>query len=176
MSNAEDDASDRFKMNRLGATLMMLSKGAVFFQAGEEMLRSKPIGDGKFDENSYKSSDEINNIRWDLIKDGSMEKEMLEFYKGLIKMRKSYSIFTDNSTVISGEALDETDGRAYVTINDATGGKALVVINPTPLDMTYDLDCEWNMICNGVKAGAEVIETISDKVNVPAYSAVVLVN
>ena len=176
MSNAEDDASDRFKMNRLGATLMMLSKGAVFFQAGEEMLRSKPMGDGKFDENSYKSSDEINNIRWDLIKDGSMEKEMLEFYKGLIKMRKSYSIFTNNSTVISGEALDETDGRAYVTINDATGGKALIVINPTPLDMTYDLDCEWNMICNGVKAGAEVIETISDKVNVPAYSAVVLVN
>ena len=176
MSNAEDDASDRFKMNRLGATLMMLSKGAVFFQAGEEMLRSKPMGDGKFDENSYKSSDEINNIRWDLIKDGSMEKEMLEFYKGLIKMRKSYSIFTDNSTVISGEALDETDGRAYVTINDATGGKALIVINPTPLDMTYDLDSQWNMICNGVKAGAEVIETISDKVNVPAYSAVVLVN
>lgn len=176
MSNEEDDVKTRAAMNRLGATMLMISKGAVFFQAGEEMLRSKPMGDGKFDENSYKSSDAINNIRWDALKDGSMEKEMFKFYRGLINMRQTYSIFTNNSAEVSGEAIGELDGRAYVTINDGNGGNALVLINPTTETMTYQLDCSWNMICDGANAGAEVIDVVNDEVNIHAYSAVVLVN
>ncbi|MBO7196566.1 MAG: type I pullulanase [Clostridia bacterium] len=176
MSNAEDSVETRFAMNRLGATILMISKGMVFFQAGEEMLRSKPLGNGEFDENSYKSSDEINNIRWDALKAGSMEQEMSKFYKGLIKMRQTYSIFTDNNTEISGATITELDGRAYVNIENRIGGKALVIINPTAETMTYDLDCSWNMICNGTEAGAEVIEVVNGKIEIPYYSAVVLVN
>ena len=175
MSNPDDSVETRFAMNRLGITMLMISKGMVFFQAGEEMLRSKPMGDGKFDENSYKSSDEINNIRWNLIKDGSMEKEMSEYYKGLIKMRKSHSIFTDNNTEITGELIDNKNGRAYVTISDSNGGKALILINPTAENMTHELDSAWSMICDGTKAGAEVIETVNGEIAIPRYSAVVLV-
>ena len=176
MSNGDDSAEARFAMNRLGATMLMISKGAVFFQAGEEMLRSKPMGDGKFDENSYKSSDEINNIRWNLLGDGSPEKEMCEFYRGLINMRKAYSIFTDNNTEASGETITETDGRAVVKIEDHKGGEALIVINPTSDDMTYELKSSMNMICNGTRAGAEVIEVVNEGLVIPPYSAAVLVN
>ena len=176
MSNGDDSAEARFAMNRLGATMLMISKGAVFFQAGEEMLRSKPMGDGKFDENSYKSSDEINNIRWNLLGDGSPEKEMCEFYRGLINMRKAYSIFTDNNTEASGETITETDGRAVVKIEDHKGGEALIVINPTSEDMTYELKSSMNMICNGTRAGAEVIEVVNEGLVIPPYSASVLVN
>jgi pullulanase len=62
MSNPDNTVEERFAMNRLGATILFISKGTVFFQAGEELLRTKPKGDGTFDENSYKSNDEINNI------------------------------------------------------------------------------------------------------------------
>ena len=176
MSNPDDSAEVRAAMNRIGATMLMISKGAVFFQAGEEMLRSKPMGDGKFDENSYKSSDEINNIRWDALKSDSIEKQMSLFYKGLIEMRKAYPIFTDNDSKVLGDTLSDTNGKAYVTIESNTGDKALVLINPTAEAMTYSLDSTWNMVCDGSKAGSEVIEVVSGEISVPSYSALVLVS
>lgn len=176
MSNPDDSVEARCAMNRLGATIMMISKGAVFFQAGEEMLRSKPLGNGEFDENSYKSNDEINNIKWDALKKGTLENDTFLFYKGLIEMRKAYSIFTDNNTSVSGETITETDGRAYVVIDNNMGGRSLVVMNPTAEDMTYELERSWNMICDGTKVSAEVIDVVSDRITVPSYSAVVLVN
>ena len=176
MSNPDDSAEVRAAMNRIGATMLMISKGAVFFQAGEEMLRSKPMGDGKFDENSYKSSDEINNIRWDALKSDSIEKQMSLFYKGLIEMRKAYPIFTDNDSKVLGDTLSDTKGKAYVTVESNTGDKALVLINPTAEAMTYSLDSTWNMVCDGSKAGSEVIEVVSGEISVPSYSALVLVS
>jgi pullulanase len=176
MSNPNDSAEVRAAMNRIGATILMISKGAVFFQAGEEMLRSKPMGDGKFDENSYKSSDEINNIRWDALKSDSIEKQMSLFYKGLIEMRKAYPIFTDNDSKVLGDTLSDTNGKAYVTMESNTGDKALVLINPTAEAMTYSLDSTWNMVCDGSKAGSEVIEVVNGEISVPSYSALVLVS
>ena len=176
ISNPDDSVEDRFAMNRLGATILMISKGAVFFQAGEEMLRSKPKGDGTFDENSYKSSDEINNIRWDVLKEGNMEYDMVEFYKGLIQMRKAYSIFTTSNTAVSGSAITDGKGRATVTIDNHMGGKAFIIMNPTAEAMTYELTSSWNIICDGSTAGAEVLGTASGEITIPAYSAIVLVN
>ena len=42
LSNGTSSEAVRARMNRLGATILFASKGIVFFQAGEEMLRSKP--------------------------------------------------------------------------------------------------------------------------------------
>ena len=58
-------------MNKLGAAILMISQGTPFWQAGEEMLRTK---DG--DENSYKSSDAINNINWSVLAEGTREYEI----------------------------------------------------------------------------------------------------
>ena len=176
ISNGDDSIEDRLAMNRLGATVLMCSKGAVFFQAGEDMLRSKPKGDGTFDENSYKSSDEINNIRWDVLKEGNIEYGMVEYYKGLIQMRKEFSIFKTNNTAVSGKTITDGGGRATVSIDNHMGGKALMVMNPTGEEMTYTLDASWNMICNGSVAGAESLGVVSGEITIPAYSAVVLVN
>ena len=175
ISNASNTVEERCAMNRLGATIMMISKGAVFFQAGEEFLRSKPKGDGTFDENSYKSSDEINNIKWEVIKEGNLEYDMFQYYKGLIEMRKAFSIFTTNNTAVTGGLIGKTTSAA-ITIDNHRGGKALVIMNPNAEAMTYENSASWNMVCNGVEAGADVIEIISGNITIPAYSAVVLVN
>ena len=65
LSNPDKTEDQRNRMNNLGAAIIMISKGTPFWQAGEEMLRTK-----NGDENSYKSSNAINNIDWSVLSDG----------------------------------------------------------------------------------------------------------
>ena len=156
-------------MNRLGATILMISKGTVFFQAGEEMLRTK---DG--DENSYKSSDAINNIDWSVLKEGNAEYEMMRFYQHLISVRREYGIFRTVNSAVTANQLDA--GRAVITIDNHQGEKAMVVSNPTAEAMTYTLTSGWYMVSNGVSAtdGAPVF--CEGEITVPPHCAIVFVN
>ena len=169
LSNGDNTAEERLAMNRLGATLLMISKGTVFFQAGEEMLRTK---DG--DENSYKSSDAINNIDWSVLKEGSNEYEMMLYYQELIRVRQEYAIFrTLNTAVIANTSYGE--GRVAITLDNHAGGKALIVSNPTGEAMTYNVSGNWHMIINGVDV-MDAPEAVTGSITVPPYTAVVFVN
>ena len=169
LSNGDNTVEERLAMNRLGATLLMISKGTVFFQAGEEMLRTK---DG--DENSYKSSDAINNIDWSVLKEGSNEYEMMRYYQELIRVRQEYAIFrTLNTAVIANTSYGE--GRVAITLDNHAGGKALIVSNPTGEAMTYNFSGNWHMIVNGVDV-MDAPEAVTGSITVPAYTAVVFVN
>ncbi len=168
LSNRNDSVETRLAMNRLGATILMASKGMTFFQAGEEMLRTKGG-----DENSYKSSDEVNNIDWSVLDGESIQYEMMLYYKHLIDVRKTYSIFTDNDHTVT--ETKTTNGRVSILFEDEADGKALIISNPTSADMTYELDGEWYMVVNGIDASAE--HTLCQgSLTVPPYSAIVLVN
>ena len=155
LSNAEDSVEERMAMNRLGAAILMISKGTPFWQAGEEMLRTK---DG--DENSYKSSDEINNIKWDALTETSNEYAMMKYYQGLIAMRKAYPILGVDADVtitfegFAGECL-------AVKYEAADGRKALVLINPVAQDLPYTLEGEWDLVADGTRAGDAVLATES---------------
>ena len=169
LSNGDNTVEERLAMNRLGATILAISKGTVFFQAGEEMLRTK---DG--DENSYKSSDAINNIDWSVLKEGNAEYEMMLFYQALIRMRKEYNIFTTINTAITANT-SLGDGKVDITIDNHAGSKARVIINPTGEEMTYTLSGNWHMLVNGASV-MDAPEAVSGSITIPAYSAVVLVN
>ena len=164
---ASDDA--RNKMNNLGAAILMISKGTPFWQAGEEMLRTK---DG--DENSYKSSDAINNIDWSALKEGNREYKTMRYYKGLIEMRKTFGIFTDlNATV---ECKEFGTGIAVVQFDDGKGGKAAVVINPHSQALPCELEGVWNLVANADRAGSEVISRDSGSMTVDGISVRIYVN
>ena len=169
LSNGSDSIETRLAMNRFGATLLMVSKGMTFFQAGEEMLRTK---DG--DENSYKSSDEINNIDWSVLCEGEMQYEMMLYYKGLIEMRKTFGIFSNNSATVTESSI--IDGRCSITIDDGEGGTALILSNPTPAEMTFTLEGDWYVIVDGVSVNLDADTLVSGNIYIPAYSAMVLVN
>jgi pullulanase len=170
LSNPDNTEDQRNSMNNFGATIIMISKGTPFWQAGEEMLRTK---DG--DENSYKSSDAINNINWSALKQDSREYATMLYYKGLIEMRKSFDIFTDSSTTVANvEELGS--GITAVTLEDGNGGKALIVLNPHNTALPYTLDGTWNLIADGTQAGNSVIEQQSGSINVGGISALVYVN
>ena len=168
LSVGDASAEDRLAMNRLGALLLMISKGTVFFQAGEEMLRTK---DG--DENSYKSSDAINNIDWSVLGEGTDEYEMMLYYKHLIDIRKTYSIFTTLNTAVMASQLE--DGRAVITIDNHKGAKAMIIVNPTAEAMNYNVVGEWNMISGGSGVMSEPADCTGE-ISIGAYSAVILVN
>ena len=169
LSNPDDSEDVRNKMNNLGAAIIMISKGTPFWQAGEEMLRTK---DG--DENSYKSSDAVNNIDWSVLKGGNRQYETMLYYKGLIEMRKSYSIFTDPTTEVTHEELGS--GVIIVTIKDSNGGEALVVINPHNQALPVTLDGEWNLIATSSEAGADVLAREGGSISADAIGVRVYVN
>lgn len=56
---ADVDLTGRVRMQNLGNSLVMLSQGVPFFQAGDDLLRSKSL-----DRNSYNSGDWFNAIDW----------------------------------------------------------------------------------------------------------------
>ena len=165
--NASDD--ERNKMNNLGAAIIMVSKGTPFWQAGEEMLRTK---DG--DENSYKSSDAINNIDWSVLKEGNREYQTMLYYKGLIEMRKAYGIFTNLEAEVTYKELGS--GIAAVTFDDGNGGKALVVINPHPHDLPYTLEGEWTLVADGTRSGSAALSQDTGSVTLDGISVRIYVN
>ena len=164
ISNPNDSVETRMAMNKLGAGIIMVSKGIPFMQAGEEMMRSK---DG--DENSYKSSDAVNNIRWNTLAEGSDAYAMMLYYKGLIEMRKAYPILGTNGSVKITYGSFGTDGMSAL-YEAADGTRALVLINPTSQAFPYTLEGQWNLIADGTRAGSQVLATESGNITVDGIS------
>ena len=80
---------DVLKANKLAAFIYFTCQGHLFLQAGEEFGRTK-FGDG----NSYRSDPEVNMLRW---KQTNVFSDLLEYYKGLIRLRKQLPGLCDKS-------------------------------------------------------------------------------
>ena len=170
LSNPDNTDDQRNRMNNLGAAILMISKGTPFWQAGEEMLRTK---DG--DENSYKSSDAINNIDWSVLQEGSREYTTMLYYKGLIEMRKHYEIFTDPSVeIVRAEVVGS--GIMVVVFDDGKGGQALALINPHNTGLPFALEGQWNLVADATRAGSAVLAEESGSVTVEGVAVRVYVN
>ncbi len=184
MANADNTVEERLAMNRLGAAILMISQGTPFWQAGEEMLRSKPDGKGGFDENSYKSSDEINNINWEALTPDSNEYAMMLYYKGLMQMRAAYSVLRGTSNTWDNPREGDvkvtfgklSGGGMTVTFEDAEGNKALVLINPSESVDSYTLDGQWNLVADDTRAGSQILATETGSVDIAARSVRIYVN
>ena len=170
LSNPDNTDDQRNRMNNLGAAIVMIAKGTPFWQAGEEMLRTKGG-----DENSYKSSDAVNNINWSVLHEGTREYATMLYYKGLIEMRKAYNIFTSpTAQVIGAEELGS--GILAITFDDGKGGQALVLINPHNTGLPYTLNGQWNLVATATEAGAAVLAQETGSVTVDAIGVRVYVN
>ena len=77
--------AERKEMDKLAMSIVLTSQGISFLHAGTEFLRTK-----KGVENSFESPDSINAIDWSL---KTKNKEVFEYVKGLIKMRKEHPAF-----------------------------------------------------------------------------------
>ena len=171
LSCPDSSVENLMARNRLGIGVLMVSQGVPFWQAGEEMLRTK---DGN--RNSYNASDAINNIDWEVLTADSNEYAMMRYYAGLIQMRQAYSIFrsTGDDVTISFSSLP--NGGIVAHYAGSNGQEAIVLINSSDAADTYTLSGSWNLVANGQQAGKDVISTDSGAVTVDAYSILVYVN
>ena len=183
-SNAVDTEADRIKMNLLSSAIVLTSQGTPFFQAGEEFLRSKPVDEAGtvFDENSYKSPDTVNSLKWDSI---STNVDVYNYYKGLLAFRKAHSALRMTKTTDIQANLAFIDGlEANVvgyTINNSPNGETAtslcIIYNANKAATTVAIPTgDWNVYVKGNQAGTEVLETITGgTVTVDPISAIVLV-
>lgn len=148
LSAPEADEQQRLAMNRLGISILMISKSIPFFLAGEEMLRSKK-GDG----NSYMSSDEINNIDWESLKPDSEQIKMKNFYKNLIKMRSENSFITEADY----NFLMNENGVIRVSYSMKHKLIGFALINPLNTEINCSLipKGKWEIVFNGRKFPAK---------------------
>ena len=80
---------DVLAVNKLAAFIYFTCQGNVFLQAGEEFGRTK-FGD----ENSYRSDPKINMLDWKRTEEYG---ELVDYYRGLISLRKRMTGLTDKS-------------------------------------------------------------------------------
>ncbi len=151
----------RLAKNRLSAAIVQTSLGVPFMQAGEEMLRAKINADGSYNENSYNASDEVNNLKWDLLTDNSAEYKMMLYYKGLIAFRRSCPTLRLAEVTSETCKIVEKDG-AFVayTIQNPNGEKLLVVYNAGTAAHSLTLPAgAWDLYINGTDAGSTAIKS-----------------
>ena len=151
-SNPDDSEEDRLTMNRFGISIIMIGKGIPFFLAGEEMLRSKGG-----DSNSYKSSDEVNNIRWDDLVPGSEVMNMRDFYQGLIDLRKANRFIIEDT--VECEILKDN----AIAVSWKKDGKqtAWALINPGGSRQVTLPDGDWQMLLMNEAIDPDGTQTIS---------------
>ena len=156
-------------MHQLALTIILTSQGIPFLHAGTEFLRSK---NGV--ENSYKSGDDINAIKWSLKKGNN---DVTNYVKELIKMRKEHPAFRmtdakqvsenilfENNThpgtvayIINGAAVNDTWKKIFVAFNGS--GEEKEISLPTG---------SW------LKAIGRGVDITSSKIYLRKYSAVLL--
>ena len=183
LSNPDATQEELIKMNNLSAAIYMTAQGIPFFQAGEEMLRTKETSLGTFNENSYNASDEVNNIKWDTLED-PLYADVVDYYKGLIAFRKAHPVLRLTTAEAVKEHVSVVDIEdANVTAFHLTGGMEgesadamYIVFNPNKEAKEITLpEGKWHICISGEDAGVTSLGTVKDSVTVDPISALVLV-
>lgn len=175
-------------MNKMAAAAVMTSQGAVFFQAGEEMARSKGGVANSYNSPLYfENGNELNAINWNRSETFG---DLLSYYQGLLELRKAYAPFrasdmtTVNKMTFSG---DETGNLIGYTIS-SPGEKwdtVAVLMNSNTTEQEITLNAQegtelpdvWDCVVNQKEAGVKTLEQYEGNViTVPAQTVLVLVS
>lgn len=164
------------QISQFATSVAFLSQGVPFMQAGQEFLRSK-----NGDENSYKSDDATNSLKW-----GTKVKysATVNYYKGLIALRAAHPAFRMTTTAAVKANLKFLKGSdnviAYTLNGKAVGDKAstiVVIHNADPAGATVTLPNakKWSILAKGSQIGTKVLQVLNaGKVVVPGQSTMVL--
>lgn len=173
----EENVLDNEAVRRslLSNAIVMTAQGIPFFHAGDEILRTK-YGD----HNSYRSPDAINKIRWN---DKTTYREVHNYYKGLIELRKEHPALRMSRADLLEENLEilkQSDNLvAFQLKNNANGDKwnnIVVIYNGNTIAKNLSIaNNSWKVVVNDQKAGTEVLDVINDgNVSIEALSVMVL--
>jgi pullulanase len=164
----------RINMDKLAAGIVLTAQGVPFLHAGDEFLRSKNLVSNSFSDNDPR----VNPIDWSL---KAKHRDVFEYYRGLILMRKSHPAFrmADRAAVDAamGFAANTPENVvAYVLRNHANGDawrNILVIYNGTGQGRDLKIAGKWSIVANDRQAGIDELQTSTDSIHVEPFSLVV---
>lgn len=167
------------RMNDLAAAFSILSQGVPFMQAGEELLRTKPAKGGKFDENSFRSPDRVNAIKWSTL-DKEEYQRVLSYYKGLIAFRKAHPGLrhaTGAEVAAAVEVVPCEDSRTVAFRVQEDAQELFVAFHAGAEEVTLPLpQGKWTVQIADGQAGTVPLATCEGTVTLAPISATVLVH
>ena len=178
LSTPKATQEERIRMNNLAAAFCLTAQGIPFFQAGEEMLRSKPLPNGGFEHNSFRSSDEINSIKWNLL-DQPEYRMCYAYYQGLIAFRKAHKVLrlTTAKEALAAVSTVATGNPHALAFRVKDGAEDLfLVFNADTEALSMPLPKgKWNVCIKDGKAGTETLETVEGTIRISPITAMALV-
>lgn len=175
IDNPDETEAGLIKMDKFSHTIILTSQGVSFLQSGAEMLRTK-----QGIANSYNSPDSINEIDWSR---KTKYKDVFNYYKGLIALRKHHPAFRMPSAKMIQDNLKflETEDPliiAYQLTNNANRDKwkdILILLNGTPTDKTIKIPAgTWTLAGDGNTINEKGLKQISANVTLPSATAYIL--
>jgi pullulanase/glycogen debranching enzyme len=177
----------QLKLNKLAAVFLFTSQGAIMIGEGQELARSKVIAPtdapdphvGQIDHNSYNKDNETN---WLNFGHKEMNRELFDYYRGLIELRKAHPAFRwTPSGQIQFLKTEHDFALGYFLPKSVSGDNwnFVVVFNSHPkLPAKFQLpDGFWRKVVDESRAGRLGFgELITGHVVVPPVTAMVLVN
>ncbi len=169
---------ERVERCKLAAAFNFLSQGVPFFLCGEEMLRSKPTGWGRYDENSYRSPDHVNTIKWSLLAKSEYRRNV-QYYRGLISLRKEYDCLrlrTRKEVLSTIKSLPTSEPHTLAFRIRGKEERMLFLFHSGKKPTSFTLpDGSWQVLVNKDTAGIVPLETVAGTIQIPPISAMVLV-
>ncbi|MBO1264123.1 type I pullulanase [Proteiniclasticum sp. SCR006] len=168
-------------MAKLANAMVLTSQGVPFIHAGAEFLRTK-FGD----HNSYRSPDSINALHWDM---KSRNIDVVNYYKGLISLRKTYKAFRmrtqkeieENILFYTKERkaplkLKASNVISYILKDPVEKITFLVAFNGSGQDQQITLPrASWDVLVDKFQAGTDCLwRTEQKKVSLKPHSALVM--
>lgn len=172
----------QLKLNKLGALFLFTSQGITMIHSGQEFARSKVIPfdpnsldkhSGLMDHNSYEKDNETNYINY---KHAEMNKDLLDYYKGLIELRNKYEAFrrAEYEDVSFYDIKDNPFALGYGLKFKNDLFVILLNANPNMKEEFILPSGEWDIIVNEEKAGVKSLGTAKRKITLSPSTGCVL--
>ncbi|MEH6779539.1 type I pullulanase [Maribacter arcticus] len=169
ISKPEADTDELIAMDKLANAIVLTSQGTPFLHAGVEMLRTK-----NGEHNSYNLPDSINQINWNW---KVQHKEVFQYYKNLISLRKAHPAFHMKSAkdVVSHLKFQTIeDGIVSYMIKDNANEDSwkniLVVYNAYNKNINYKIVGTWQEAVSGDTFDLKGERTLKNNIEIPALS------
>lgn len=183
----------QLQLNKLAALFLLVAQGPVMLHEGQEWARSKVIAPteapdpnvGRLDSNSYNKDNETN---WLNFSHRDVNKELVEYYKGLIALRKAHPALrrAGPEDVVWLEAISEEEEARSLEL--AFGYQVCGAALDDTHDFAIMMNCEpehsarfglpdgdWEIVANAERAAVESLGTArSDRIVVPPTTGLIL--
>jgi len=172
------------KLNKLAALFLLTSQGMTMIHAGQEFARTKVIplsvaapdtNKGRIDHNTYDKDNETNAINYAHAK---TNKDLLDYYSGLVALRSKYSAFRRaNYHDVHFFPNESNDFSVAYTVAYKDDEFAVLMNGNTSGEKVFTLpDGTWEVLVNGESAGIKKLATVAGKISVAASTGFVLKN